>query len=228
MSDSDFFDDFDDDYDDDDEWDEEMWEQYFQQEDEQKRRLEELINKYGFTEQGLRLAFKELGYPIPDESDDEPDQQEQNDDEQNIDSLLEEQYGNWSPDLSSRSILENAHPLFSNCYQLILKMIKTLKYVDIESKDHPVVAFQSGLFECMSKLIRAGYDDIDFKLEAERGLILAALKRARKSLFTSLLTIPKLEEIKIISRTTLNIFRNEINPLLKEINQEILHYKHEH
>ena len=102
-----------------------------------------------------------------------------------------------------------------------------LRHINVGYKDHPIVIFQSGLFESMSKLIRAGYDDLDYKMEAERGLILAALKRARKSLYLSLLTIPKLDEMKILSHTTQNLFRNEITNLLKEINQEILHHKKE-
>ena len=105
--------------------------------------------------------------------------------------------------------------------------MKMLRHVDIKYREHPVVTFQSGLFECMSKLIRAGYDDIEFNMEAERGLILAALKRSRKALFLSLLTIPKMDNLKILSYTTQKLFRHEITGLLKRINAEIIHYKNE-
>ena len=143
------------------------------------------------------------------------------------DEILEKEYGEWALDMPTRGQLGNAHPLFSNTYELILKILKMLRHINVGYKDHPIVIFQSGLFESMSKLIRAGYDDLDYKMEAERGLILAALKRARKSLYISLLTIPKLDEMKILSYTTQNLFRNEITNLLKEINQEILFHKKE-
>jgi len=228
MSDSNDYNNFEND-DFDEEWDEEKWEQFFQQEDEQKRRLEELIEKYGFSEEGLRRAFEEMGYDIPYDSEEEDDIEEQDrPEDEDIDELLEQQYGSWSPEFNARSNLENAHPLFHDCYHFILNMMRIFKHVSITSKEHPLVTFQSGLFECMSKLIRAGYDDIDFNLEAERGLILAALKRARRSLFNSLLTIPKLFELNILNQANLKQFRYEITDLLKQINQEIVHYKNQH
>lgn len=207
------------------EWSEDKWEKYFQQEDEQKRRLEELIDKYGFSEQGLRKAFEELGYHIPDENEipDEPGKEQ--DDQKDIDELLDSEYSAYNPDIASYNHFEKAHPIFRNCYHLVLSIMKRLRHVDVDFKEHPIVIFQSGLFECMSKLIRAGYDDIDYNMDAERGLILAALKRARKALYLSLLTIPNLNEMKILSQTTQNLFRNEITDLLKMINQEILIYK---
>ena len=210
------------------EWDEDRWEKFFQREDEQKRKLEELLEKYGFSEKGLRLAFEEMGYQLPEESGGDGDEEQSPEEpEENIDEILEKEYGEWALDMPTRGQLGNAHPLFSNTYELILKILKMLRHINVGYKDHPIVIFQSGLFESMSKLIRAGYDDLDYKMEAERGLILAALKRARKSLYISLLTIPKLDEMKILSYTTQNLFRNEITNLLKEINQEILFHKKE-
>jgi len=100
--------------------------------------------------------------------------------------------------------------------------MKSLRHIRVKHREHPIIIFQTGLFECMSKLIQAGYDDIDSKLEAERGLILAALKRARKALFLSLLTIPKLKALRIFSQTTLTFYQNEITELLKQINREIM------
>ena len=223
--DDDFYDEFDDDFDEE-EWNEEKWEQFFKQEDEQQRRLQKLIDKYGFSEQGLRRAFEEMGYYVPDENE-LLGINDLEDEEENIDEILEHDFSDWSPENSSREQLQNAHPLFRDCYNLILKVMKMLKYIDVGYREHPIITFQNGLFECMSKLIRAGYDDIDFKLEAERGLILAALKRSRKALFMSVLTIPKLDAMKIISYTTQNFFRNKINDLLRRINQEIIHFKQE-
>jgi len=215
-------DDFNDDEFDDEEWSEEQWEDFFQQEDDQKRRLQELLDKYGFTEEGLRRAFEEMGYYIPEE-DDEFDEIDSLDEiEDDIDDILEQEYGSWEPDISDQSHLQNAHPLFRTCYYLVLKIMKSLRHIRVKHRDHPIIIFQTGLFECMSKLIRAGYDDIDSKLEAERGLILAALKRARKALFLSLLTIPRLDALKIFSDTTLTLYRNQITELLKQINQEII------
>ena len=52
------YDDFDDEEYEDEEWGEEDWENFFQQEDDQKRRLQEFLYKYGFTEEGLRRAFE--------------------------------------------------------------------------------------------------------------------------------------------------------------------------
>ncbi len=206
----------------DEEWDEEQWEKFFQEEDNQKRRLQELLDKYGYTEEGLRRAFEELGYYIPEDEDetnyiDAPDEVDEN-----IDEILERESDNWEPDISDLNHLQNAHSLFRKCYYLVLKIIKSLRYIRVRHRDHPIIVFQTGLFECMNKLIRAGYDDIDSKLEAERGLILAALKRARKALFLSLLTIPRLDALKIFSQTTLTLYRNEITELLKQINKEIM------
>ena len=220
------YDDFDDEFEED-EWDEERWEKFFQKEDEQKRRLEELLDKYGYSEQGLVKAFEEMGYEIEEGEDISDFDPFEEDDDETIDEYLEGQYSDWEPDDSSDDHLDNADPLFRDCYNLVLKIMKMLRYVDVRYREHPVVTFQSGLFECMSKLIRAGYDDIDFKLEAERGLILAALKRSRKALFLSLLTIPKMDKMKIISYTTQNLFRHEILRLLKRINSEIIRYKNE-
>ena len=56
------YDDFDDDEFDEEEWSEDQWEEFFQEEDDQKRRLQELLDKYGFTEEGLRKAFEEMGF----------------------------------------------------------------------------------------------------------------------------------------------------------------------
>lgn len=223
-------DEFDDDEFDDEEWDEEDWEKYFQQEDEQKRRLQELLDKYGFTEEGLRRAFEEMGYFIPDE-DDEFDDIDDIDDldeiDESIDDILEEEYGSWDPEITDQNHLQNAHPLFRTCYHLVLKIMRSLRHLRVKYRDHPIIIFQTGLFECMSKIIRAGYDDIDSNLESERGLILAALKRARKALFMSLLTIPRLDALKIFSSTTLTLYRNQITDLLRLINQEILLNKKE-
>jgi len=217
------FDDFDDNDFDDEEWDEEQWEDFFQQEDDQKRRLQELLDKYGYTEEGLRQAFEEMGFYIPDSEDELNDMNSLDDDEEDIDEILEQEYNNWEPDISDQNHLENAHALFRNCYYLILRIMKSLRHIRVKHREHPIIIFQTGLFECMSKLIQAGYDDdIDSKLEAERGLILAALKRARKALFLSLLTIPKLKALRIFSQTTLTFYQNEITELLKQINREIM------
>jgi len=223
------YDDFDDDDDfEDEEWSEEQWEELFQEEDDQKRRLQGLLDKYGFTEEGLRKAFEEMGYFIPEEIDDELNEIDSFDDEdQDIDEIIEREYGQWEPDITDQDHLQNAHSLFRNCYYLVLKIMKSLRYIRVKYRDHPIIIFQTGLFECMSKLIRAGYDDIDSKLESERGLILAALKRARRALFISLLTVPKLDALKIFSDTTLTLYRNEITDLLKQINREILQNKSE-
>lgn len=227
MFEDDDYHDLDDDEFEDEEWDEEDWEQFFQQEDEQKRRLQELLDKYGFTEEGLRKAFEEMGFYIAEEDDefDEIDDLDNMDDD--IDDILEEQYGSWEPEITDQSHLQNAHPLFRTCYHLVLKIMKSLRHIRVKHRDHPIIIFQTGLFECMSKIIRAGYDDIDSKLESERGLILAALKRARQALFISLLTIPRLDALKIFSSTTLTLYRNQITELLKLINQEIIHNKKE-
>jgi len=217
------YDDFDDEEFDAEEWGEEDWENFFQQEDEQKRRLQELLDKYGFTEEGLRRAFEEMGFYIPEEDDDF----DEFDDLDDIDDILEDEYGSWEPEISIQDHLQNAHPLFRTCYYLVLKIMKSLRHIRVKHRDHPIIIFQTGLFECMSKIIRAGYDDIDSKLESEQGLILAALKRARKALFISLLTIPRLDALKIFSKTTLTLYRNQITELLKLINQEIILNKKE-
>lgn len=217
------YDDFDDDEFDDEEWGEEDWEDFFQQEDAQKRRLQELLDKYGFTEDGLRKAFEEMGFYIP-EQDDEFDEL---DDLDEIDEILADEYVSWEPEISDQSHLQNAHPLFRTCYYLVLKIMKSLRHIRVKHRDHPIIIFQTGLFECMSKIIRAGYDDIDSKLEAEQGLILAALKRARQALLLSLLTIPRLDALKIFSSTTITLYRNQITDLLRQINQEIILNKKE-
>lgn len=217
------------DYDDfdDEEWGEEDWESFFQQEDAQKRRLQELLDKYGFTEEGLLKAFEEMGFYIPEEGDefDEIDELDEFDDP--IDDVLEDEYRGWEPEITDQSHLQNAHPLFKTCYYLVLKIMKSLRHLRVKHRDHPIIIFQTGLFECMSKIIRAGYDDIDSKLEAEQGLILAALKRARQALLLSLLTIPRLDALKIFSSTTITRYRNQITELLKLINQEIILNKKE-
>jgi hypothetical protein len=204
------------------EWDEDQWEKFFQKEDEHKRRLEKLLDKYGYSEQGLLKAFEEMGYKIEEPQGIAETEPDENDDEEDIEDYLAAQSDDWLPDNSSHDQMENAHPLFRDCYNLILKIMKMLRYVNVRTREHPVVTFQSGLFECMSKLIRAGYDDIDYKLEAEHGLILAALKRSRKALFLSLLTIPEMDKMKILSRTTQKLFRHEIMNLLKRLNAEII------
>jgi hypothetical protein len=217
------FNDFDDEEFDGEEWSEQEWEEFFQEEDDQKRRLQELLDKYGFTEEGLRKAFEEMGYYIPEDDDDLTDIDSLDELDDDIDDIIEHEYGDeWEPEISDQSHLQNAHPLFRSCYYLVLKIMKSLRHLRVKHRDHPIIIFQTGLFECMSKLIRAGYDDIDSKLEAEQGLILAALKRARKALFLSLLTIPRLDALKIFSGTTLILYRNEITELLKQINQEII------
>jgi len=219
------YNDFDDDFEEEEEWDEERWEKFFQKEDDQKRKLEELLDKYGYSEQGLMRAFEEMGYEIEEGEDISDYDPLEDDDEESLEEYLEEQHDDWDPEISSNNHLEKAHPLFQDCYGLVLKIMKMLRHVNIRYREHPVVTFQSGLFECMSKLIRAGYDDIDFNLEAEQGLLLAALKRSRKALFLSLLTIPKMDNMKIISYTTQNLFRHEITGLLKLINREISQLK---
>jgi hypothetical protein len=217
------FNDFDDEEFDGEEWSEQEWEEFFQEEDDQKRRLQELLDKYGFTEEGLRKAFEEMGYYIPEDDDELTDIDSLDELDDDIDDIIEQEYGDeWEPEISDQSHLQNAHPLFRSCYYLVLKIMKSLRHLRVKHRDHPIIIFQTGLFECMSKLIRAGYDDIDSKLEAEQGLILAALKRARKALFLSLLTIPRLDALKIFSGTTLILYRNEITELLKQINQEII------
>lgn len=217
------FNDFDDEEFDGEEWSEQEWEEFFQEEDDQKRRLQELLDKYGFTEEGLRKAFEEMGYYIPEDDDDLTDIDSLDELDDDIDDIIEQEYGDeWEPEISDQSHLQNAHPLFQSCYYLVLKIMKSLRHLRVKHRDHPIIIFQTGLFECMSKLIRAGYDDIDSKLEAEQGLILAALKRSRKALFLSLLTIPRLDALKIFSGTTLTLYRNEITELLKQINQEII------
>lgn len=221
------YDGFDDEFEEE-EWDEEKWEAFFQHEDEQKRRLQELLDKYGFTEEGLRQAFEELGYHfMDDEETDDLDSFEEFDEaaHDEIDGFLDEEIDEWEPDFSSRNHLHNSHPLFKNCYNLVLKIMKILRHIKISHRDHPLVIFQTGLFEAMSKLIRAGYDDLESNIESEQGLILAALKRARRSLFLSLMTIPKLRALKIFSHTTLILFRNEITALLKQVNDEIIRNK---
>jgi len=221
------YDDFDDEDFEDEEWTEEQWEEFFQEEDDQRRRLQELLDKYGFTEEGLRRAFEEMGYYIPDEDDDFNEFDSFDETDLDIDDYLDQEYGQWEPEISDQNHLQNAHPMFRNCYYLVLKIMKSLRHLRVKYRDHPIIIFQTGLFECMSKLIRAGYDDIDSKLEAEQGLILAALKRARKALLISLLTIPKLDALKIFSDTTLTLYRNEITELLKQINREIILNKSE-
>ena len=227
------YDDFDDEEYEDEEWGEEDWENFFQQEDDQKRRLQELLDKYGFTEEGLRKAFEEMGFFIPeddedfDEIDDLDELDDFDEDESTIDDIIEEEYGSWEPEMGDQNHLQNAHPLFRACYYLVLKIMKSLRHIRVKHRDHPIIIFQTGLFECMSKIIRAGYDDIDSKLESERGLILAALKRARKALFLSLLTIPRLDALKIFSRTTITLYRNQVTELLKLINKEIILNKKE-
>ncbi len=229
MSDHSDFDDFNDDFEE--EWDENKWEAFFQHEDEQKRRLQELLDKYGFTEEGLRRAFEELGYHFVDEEEDlddfnfDDDEDFDDDLNDNLDEILDDDIDEWSHEISNHGHLQNAHPLFRACYNLVLKIMKMLKHINIGHRDHPLVIFQTGLFEAMSKLIRAGYDDMDSKIEAEQGLILAALKRSRRSLFLSLMTISKLEALRIFSHTTLILFRNEITALLKQINEEIIRNK---
>ena len=224
------YDEFDDEFGDEfpeEEWDENRWEEYFQKEDEQKRRLEELMDKYGYSEEGLRRAFEEMGYELPGNIDEigDADEIDDLDDELSIDEIIQEQYDNWSDDESDHYFLENSHPLFKQVYLLILRMLKIFRHIEVTYRDHPLVTFQTGIFECMSKLIRAGYDNIDDSLETEKGLILASLKRVRRSLFSSLLTIPQLKQMKIISNTTLAMFRNEINSLLKQVNNEIIYHK---
>ncbi len=220
-------DDLDDEEFDDKEWDEDDWENFFRQEDEQKRRLQELLDKYGFSEEGLRKAFEEMGYYLPEENKNCDDQDDLKAIDENIDEILEDEYGSWEPEINDQNYLQNAHPLFRTCYFLVLKIMKSLRHLNVKYRDHPIIVFQTGLFECMSKIIQAGYDDIDSKIESERGLILAALKRARKALFLSLLTIPRLDALKIFSCTTLTLYRNQITDLLKLINQEIILNKKE-
>ncbi len=205
------------------EWDEDKWEQFFQREDDQKRQLQELIDKYGYSEQGLRRAFEEMGYEIPDDLDEFDEEEEIEDDP--LDELSEDEDEEFYPEINPNQHLEKAHPLFRDCYQFILHCIKIFHYSTVAKKEHPIVKFQSGLFECMSKLIRAGYDDIDFKLEAEKGLILAALKRARKALYHSLFSIPDLNKKQIVTNTNQRVFRMKIMNLLQRINREIAAHK---
>ncbi len=209
----------------DDSWNEEDWENFFREEDERKRRLQELLDQYGFSEEGLRRAFQEMGYdlPEPDESTDEPE--EQPPPAQDIDAIIAAEQSDWEEQMEFGENYANAHPLFRACHQLLLKVVKSMKHIWVDHRDHPIVVFQTGLFECMSKIIQAGYHDFDEALEAERGLILAALKRARKSLLMSLFTIPKLAALKILSTTLLTQLRNQIIELLQLINREIIFHK---
>lgn len=227
MFEDDDYHDFDEEEFDDEEWGEEDWENFFREEDEQKRRLQELLDKYGFTEEGLRKAFEEMGFFIPEEDNEFDEIEDLDEIDDTIDDIIEDEYGSWEPEITDQSHLQNAHPLFRTCYYLVLKIMKSLRHIRVKYRDHPIIIFQTGLFECMSKIIRAGYDDIDSKLDADQGLILAALKRARRALLISLLTIPKLDALKIFSHTTLTLYRNEITELLKQINQEIILNKKE-
>ncbi|MDZ7358653.1 MAG: nucleoporin NDC1 [candidate division KSB1 bacterium] len=207
------------------EWDEEDWEKFFQEEEEQKRRLEQLLDKYGFSEEGLRRAFQELGYDLPDSDELQEPSADQEMEDQDIDAIIAAEQSDWDDEMTFRDDYQNAHPLFLTCHGLLLKVVKSMRHIWVDHRDHPVVTFQTGLFECMSKIIHAGYIDIDRALEAERGLVLAALKRARKSLLGSLFTIPKLEALKIFSNTFLSQLRHQIIELLQLINQEIISVK---
>ncbi len=211
-----------DDFDHHQEWDEDQWEKFFQKEDEHRRRLEQLLDKYGYSKQGLLKAFEEMGYQIDENQEIEDARANEETDEDESEDYLTDSNKSWQSDYTVQDHMSNAHPLFRDCYNLILKIMKMLRHVKVRSREHPVVIFQSGLFECLSKLIRAGYDDIDYKLDAEQGLILAALKRARKALFLSLLTIPEMNKLKILSGTTQKLFRYEIMNLLRGVNAEII------
>ncbi len=205
-----------------DEWDEEDWEKFFQEEDEWKRRLEQLLDKYGFSEEGLRKAFEELGYDLPEQDEPPEPPMEQQAEDQDIDDIIAAEQGNWEDETGFHRDYENAHPVFQHCHRLVLKVVKAMKHIWVESREHPVVTFQTGIFECMSKIIHAGYIDVEEAMESEPGRILAALKRARKSLLGSLFTIPKLEGLKIFSNTFLTQLRHQIIELLQLINQEII------
>lgn len=210
---------------DEEEWDEEEWEKFFQEEDERKRRLEQLLDKYGFSEEGLRRAFQELGYDLPDSDEIQEPPTDKETEDQDIDEIIAAEQSEWDDEMNFRNEYQNAHPLFLTCHRLLLKVVKSMKHIWVAHRDHPVVTFQTGLFDCMSKIIHAGYIDIDRALEAQQGLVLAALKRARKSLLGSLFIIPKLEALKIFSNTFLIQLRHQVIELLQLINQEIISVK---
>ncbi|MBN1350889.1 hypothetical protein JXJ21_15830 [candidate division KSB1 bacterium] len=222
------FDDFDHDADDENpnDWDENQWEAYFQEEDERHKRFEELLNKYGHTEEGIRNAFKEMGWDISEFEDDEAFDFEEEDDDENyeIDDILEKQYGSWEADFMDEDAEDErqAHPLFKKLHELLNEVLNSMKNIEIENEEDPVVVFQRGLMEAMSKLIHAGYYNFDAKFEAPRGLVLAALKRVRKSLFASLFIIPELKRGQTLSRYRLTIFHSSITDILRDVNYELI------
>lgn len=224
MSDSSDYDDFDDEKDENNphEWDEEQWEAFFQEEDEKHRRFEELLDKYGHTEEGFKRAFRDMGWKIPD-FEDEADLQEDDSDSKDIDDILESQYGNWEPDFSEdiEDAERYAHPIFKNLYRLINETLDSFKNIEVESETDPVVTFHKGLMEALSKLFRAGYYNLDVHFEAPRGLVLAALKRVRKSLFLSLFSISKLKQTNYINHQKLDHFHRGITDILRDVNSEL-------
>jgi len=222
--DNDDFDDFDDENNEDDphEWDEEQWEAFFQEEDERHRRFEELLDKYGHTEEGLRRVFKEMGWEVPD-FEDEDNIDEEPPESDDIDDMLEEQYGNWESDFveNIEDAERFAHPLFKKLYRLINETLTSFRNVEVESEADPIVTFQRGLLEAMSKLFHAGYYNLDSRFEAPRGLVLAALKRVRKSLFSSLFSISEIKQANVIKQYRLDYYHQRITDILRDVNSEL-------
>ena len=207
------------------EWDENQWEAFFQEEEERHQRFEELLNKYGHTEEGFKQAFKEMGWEVPDIDDDDAFDDFEDDEDpesQDIDDILEKEFGDWEPDLLGDEEEQGfAHPLFQKLYHFLNESLESLKNIEVENEDDPIVTFQKGLMEAMSKLFHAGYYNLDAHFEAPRGLILAALKRVRRSLFSSLFTIAELKQLELLKLHKLNDFHSKLTDILRDVNHEL-------
>lgn len=197
------------------EWDEHKWEEYFQEEDRKHQRFQELLDKYGHDEEGFLKAMEEMGWGIPEIE--EPEEEEP----QDIDEILEAEFGSWEPDKEQR----HPHPLFKRMYQLTLDTTDILHGIEVQSREDSPVIFLNGIYESLSKLIRAGYDNLEAKIETPRGLALACLKRVRRSLLSSLLVLPKLQTSTRLAPHLFDYLRDEITALLQEVNDEIREVK---
>lgn len=206
------------------EWDEGQWEAFFQEEDEQYRLFEELLEKFGYSEEGFKKAFRAMGWDIPDFEDDfNYKDADEISESQDIDDILEDQYGSWEPDFLTEyeEPEENAHPLFKKLFHLIDETLYSLKNIEVKSEQDPAVTFQKGLMEAMSKLFHAGYYNLEAQFEAPQGLVLAALKRVRKSLFISLFNIPELKRKNCVAKNRLIYFHSKITDILRDVNSEL-------
>ncbi|MDZ7261510.1 MAG: hypothetical protein ONB05_05325 [candidate division KSB1 bacterium] len=219
------FDDSEDPFEDDEspeEWDEDRWEAYFQEEDRKHQRFQELLDQYGDDEEGIKKAFEEMGWRIPEMDDAElEDSMDKEPEDQTLDERLEAEFGSWEPEPFIEDDDPLAHPLFKKIYQLCLEVTKMFQNIEVDSKEDPLVVFLNGLYEAMSKLIRAGYHDLDSKLETPKGLMLACLKRVRKSLLSSLLILPGLKNQIHLKPGIFAYLHDETLSLLREINDEI-------